>query len=84
MAVHSVSLYCLFSFDKVVFGCQEFEVSYVLEDSVAWLQNVVLHLFLMSRTKGLCKGDRLLGLALLLNIGSVSVRSSFHLTFVPT
>lgn len=57
----------------MVFGSQEFEVSCVLESSVAWLQNVVLNLLLMTRIKGLCREDRLLNLALLLDIGSVRV-----------
>lgn len=73
MVVCSVSLYCVFSFDRVVFGSQECEVSCVLEGNVAWLQNFVLNLLLMTRIKGLCKEDRLLNLSLLLSIGSVSV-----------
>lgn len=54
-----VSPHCLSAFDRVVFGSQEFEVSCVLEGSVAWLQSVVLNLLLMTRIKGLCKEDRL-------------------------
>lgn len=78
VVLSSVSPHCLFAFDRVVFGSQEFEVSCVLEGSVAWLQSVVLNLLLMTRIKGLCKEDRCSSF----KIGSVSVQSSCRLASV--
>lgn len=49
-----------------------------------WLGCSVCCIYLSWPAKGLGREDRWLGLALLLNIGSVSVRSSCHLPFIPT
>lgn len=70
-----LSIYPLLSllspFDRVVFGSQELAVSCVFEGSVAWLWNVLLIYFSVTRTKAFRKKTDCFEPALLLGIGSV-------------